>query len=226
MKEKTDQIEDEAAPIVRSRFEQIHDIIRERICMLDYPPGMRLSETELANEFGMSRTPLRRVLAKLEDEGLLRSMHGVGTIVTDVDVEELAQVYRLRMELMILVTSLEPVVITLGLIDAFRAMNARAEAMRGQSSARDFAALDRDMFLLLLELTENQPLKQISERLYFRTARIWLQAISTSEIDMENEADIYCRETADIVAALELGNLDAVGHMRRAHISLSFARMR
>ncbi|QQM30969.1 GntR family transcriptional regulator [Martelella lutilitoris] len=214
------------APTGRDRLEQIHDIIRERICMLDYPPGEKLSETALAEEFGMSRTPLRRVLARLEDEGLLQSVHGVGTIVTDVDLDELAQVYRLRMELIVLATSLDPAELTPDLINAFRVMHARAEALRRNPSPRDFAVLDRDMLLQLLQLTENLPLREASERLYFRTARIWLQAITASDIDLEKEAEIYCRETADILAALESGNLDAVGHMRRAHISMSFQRMR
>ncbi|MDO7654393.1 MAG: winged helix-turn-helix domain-containing protein, partial [Paracoccaceae bacterium] len=56
----------------------MHHEIRSRISVLDYPPGMRLSEVELAEEFGTSRTPLRRVLARLEDEGLVKPMHGVG----------------------------------------------------------------------------------------------------------------------------------------------------
>jgi len=218
--------DDDNAPTARNRYTQIHDIIRERICMLEYPPGMRLSEAALAHEFGTSRTPLRRVLAKLEDEGLVSSVHGVGTLVTDVDITELAQVYQLRMELMVLVTGLDPVPVTAPLIAAFRTMNARAEALRANPSARDFAALDRDMFLLLLTLTQNLPLRKVSERLYFRTARIWLEKITASSIDLEKEAEVYCRESADIVTALEQNNLDAVGHMRRAHISMSLARMR
>ena len=68
--------------IARERFERIYGIIRDRICLLDYAPGMRLGEEELAKEFGVSRTPIRRVLSRLETEGLLESRHGVGTFVT------------------------------------------------------------------------------------------------------------------------------------------------
>jgi len=210
----------------RDRLAQIHDIIRERIMMLDYPPGEKLSETELASEFGVSRTPLRRVLASLEDEGLLRSVHGVGTIVTDVDLDELAQVYRLRMELIVLIAQLDPAPVTAEVIAGFRALHQRALALRQAPSARDFAALDRDMFLAINALSLNQPLRETGERLYFRTARIWLQAITASDIDLENEAEIYCRETAEILAAIEAGQLDALSHLRRAHIAMSFSRMR
>ena len=39
--------------------------MRRRICLLDYQPGTRLNERELAAEFGISRTPMRDVLQKL-----------------------------------------------------------------------------------------------------------------------------------------------------------------
>lgn len=210
----------------RDRVDILHDEIRNRICLLDYLPGTKLSETELATQFGISRTPLRRVLARLEDEGLLTSVHGVGTFVTDVDYAELAQVYRLRKELVLLQTQLDPVPPSAALLARFRAILARAEVLKNVPSAREFSLMDRDMFLTLLDLTANEPLRQMSERLYFRTARIWLQQVTASQIDLMQEIDIYAREVADILGALEIGDLDAVGHIRRGHISLSFSRMK
>ncbi|SFJ96456.1 GntR family transcriptional regulator [Celeribacter neptunius] len=209
----------------RERHDQIHREIRSRICLLDYPPGLKLSEVELAEEFGISRTPLRRVLARLEDEGLVISVHGVGTMVTDMDMAELAQVYRLRKELVLLQTSLDTVPPTPALLTRIGALLARAEALKSAPSAREFSMLDRDMFLTLLELTANAPLRTMSERLYFRTARIWLQQVTASRIDLIQEIEIYAREVQDILEALTLGDLDAVGHLRRGHISLSFERM-
>lgn len=209
----------------RGRFERIHDEIRNRICLLEFPPKMRLSESALAAEFGISRTPLRRVFGRLEDEGLLVSIHGVGTFVTDVDYEELAQVYQVRKELAVLLTRLSPVAAGPELIEGLRAVLRRADDLRKQPSARAFAELDRDNFLLLLRLTANAPLREIAKRLYFRTARIWVQQVTASRIDLIQEIEVFHRESLDILAALEIGDLDAVGHIRRAHISLSFARM-
>ncbi|AVW92119.1 GntR family transcriptional regulator [Celeribacter baekdonensis] len=210
----------------RERAERIHADIRSRICMLDYPPGMKLSETALAAELGISRTPIRRVLARLEDEGLVTSVHGVGTMVTNVDYSEMSQVYRLRKELVLLQTSLDPVQPDAAFLQRFRALHARAEGLKSAPSARDFSLLDQDTFLTLLDLTSNAPLRTMAERLYFRTARIWLQQVTSSHIDLMQEIGIYARELQDILGALELGDLDAVGHIRRGHISMSFARMR
>jgi len=68
-------------------------------CLLDFPPGAVLSEANLANEFDVSRTPIRRVLHRLEFEGLVDIRNGVGTLVTDIDLQTFKETYDLRMRL-------------------------------------------------------------------------------------------------------------------------------
>jgi DNA-binding GntR family transcriptional regulator len=214
---------------VRGRFERIYQTLRTRICMLDYAPGSRLREEDLAGEFGVSRTPLRRVLVKLEAEGLLRSVHGVGTIVTDIDVEELAQVYELRIELAELVGKLSPVVVDPALIARFRDIRARCDRMVAAGDPREFSRINMEFFHLFTTLTTNDPLREISERLYYQTARIWLKTASRLEkFDelLHNEFVTFQREVADITEAVEHGDLTAAGYVRRAHIAMSFSRIR
>jgi DNA-binding GntR family transcriptional regulator len=213
----------------RQRFERIYNVLRTRICLLDYLPGERLREEDLADEFGVSRTPIRRVLATLEAEGLLRSVHGVGTIVTDIDIDELAQVYRLRVELAELVGKLDPIAPDAAKVAEFRALLVRCEALISQPDPREFARTNMDFFHLLNSLTGNEPLREISERLYYQTTRIWLKTASRLSQYREllmNEIRIFHREVADIVDAVEIGDLQVVGHIRRAHISMSFQRLR
>ena len=81
-----------------------------------------------------------------------------------------------------------------------------------------------DFFQLLLSITGNEPLREISERLYFQTSRIWLKSIS--EMDLGEEMAIFSREIADILSAVEIGDLEAAGHIRRSHISMSFTRLK
>jgi DNA-binding GntR family transcriptional regulator len=209
----------------RDRFEALHATLRERICDLEYAPGERLSEAALAAEFGISRTPLRRVLARLESEGLVRAVHGVGTMVTDLDKETLAQVYRLRLGLAALYGSLEPVPPSSGLVARFRALDARAQALRSDPSAREFTRLNREVFHTLTDLTANVPLREMSEQLYFRTARIWLKSVFDSQVDLIAEIEISARESAEILVALERGDTGAVAALRHTHLALSFERL-
>lgn len=203
----------------------MHDAIRTRICLLDYPPGMRLSEVELADEFGTSRTPLRRVLARLEDEGLVRSVHGVGTFVTDADIAELEQVYRLRLELAELTGRLDPATPGPDFLEDLDSMIARSTAIMATEDARAFTRLDMDVFHLLVGLTANAPLREISERLYYQTKRIWLRSAISARLDLGEEFAIFNRELEDIRRAVVVGDLEAVAHIQRAHISLSFRRL-
>ena len=213
----------------RQRFDRIYHTLRSRICLLDYPPGERLREEDIALEFGISRTPVRQVLVKLETEGLLRSVHGVGTIVTDIDVEELAQVYQLRVELAEMIGKLSPMQPDEEKVEAFRAILARCAHLVDHHDAREFARINMEFFHLLNSLTSNEPLREISERLYYQTTRIWLKMasrLSQYEALLHNEIVIFHREVADIVDAIEVGDLVAVGHIRRSHVSMSFQRLR
>lgn len=213
----------------RARFERIYSILRSRICLLDHAPGDRLREEDLAEEFGVSRTPIRRVLVKLEAEGLLRSVHGVGTIVTDIEVGELAQVYELRVELAELVGKLSPVTVDEALVLRFRDIRERCDRMVQDGDPREFSRINMEFFHLFNSLTTNVPLREISERLYYQTTRIWLKTASRLrgyEELLNNEFVIFQREVADVTEAVEHGDLTAAGHLRRAHIAMSFTRIR
>lgn len=218
----TDTLERPAAS-ARERFERTYKTIRDRICLLDYQPGERLGEEELAREFGVSRTPIRRVLSRLESEGLLESRHGVGTFVTTVDLESLAQVYRLRMELAELIGKLDPLPRSPADLARVRAIVSRCDQLVEAPEARTYARLNMDFFEELTAMIGNQPLREISERLYYLTNRIWLTSVP--HLNLRDEIVVFRREVADILAAMEVGDLEAVGFIRRSHISMSVRRM-
>ncbi|EHK57187.1 GntR family transcriptional regulator [Allomesorhizobium alhagi] len=207
----------------RERFERIYRILRDRICLLDYPPGSHLSEEELAQEFRISRTPVRRVLARLESEGLVQSVHGVGTLVTDVDIEELQQVYHLRLELALLIGRLSPIPRTAADLDRIRALIARCDSALLNPDQRAFLRLNMDFFYELTAMTGNQPLREISERLYFQVARVVLKLMP--QLGLVEEFIAFRREMMEVLAAAEIGDWESIGHIRRAHISMSFHRM-
>lgn len=208
----------------RERFERIYKTIRDRICLLEYQPGERLGEEELARDFSVSRTPIRRVLSRLENEGLLESRHGVGTFVTDVDIDSLAQVYQLRMELAELIGKLDPLPRTDADLARVRALLVRCDKLLEQPDAKAYARLNMDFFQELEVMVGNAPLREISKRLYYLTTRIWLKSVP--HLNLRDEIVVFRREMADILAAMEVGDLEAVGHIRRSHISMSVKRMK
>lgn len=214
---------DRAGPSARERSDRLYRIIRDRICTLEYPPSMRLSEEELAAEFKVSRTPVRRVLTRLETEGLVEIHHGIGTLVTDPDLDTLAQVYPLRLELAALLGKLSPVARTEADLDRIRALVHRCEELSVAPDQQEFARLNMAFFFEVTAISGNQPLREISERLYFQTSRIVLRLLPI--LNLGEEIAAFGNEMLEVLKAMEIGDLEAVGHIRRAHISMSFARM-
>jgi DNA-binding GntR family transcriptional regulator len=212
----------------RERFERLYATVRDRICLLEYAPLARLSEEELAAEFKVSRTPIRRVLSRLEAEGLVETRHGVGTIVTDVNIAALEQVYQLRMELAVMIGRLDPLPRTPEDLARVRAILARCEALPTgadpDQNQKRLAKLNMDFYQELRAMTGNTPLRDINDRLYHLTSRIWLKSVP--HLNLRDEIEIFHREVADILAAMEIGDLEAVGHIRRSHISMSVARLK
>lgn len=88
----------------QQRFNYVYSTIRRRICLLEYEPGKRLSEEQLAKEFNISRTPIRRVLTTLENEGMVEIRHGAGNYVSEIELEYLCDIYAMRMELVMLIS--------------------------------------------------------------------------------------------------------------------------
>jgi DNA-binding GntR family transcriptional regulator len=214
---------DRTSASARERSDRLYGILRDRICLLQYPPGTRLSEEELAEEFAVSRTPVRRVLTRLESEGLVEIVHGVGTIVTDADLEKVTQVYHLRLELAVLAGKLSPTRRTEADLERIRALIARCDELTERPDHTEFARLNMAFFYEFSAMIGNMPLREISERLYFQTSRIVLKLLPV--LNLAEEFGAFRQEMTEILAAMQVNDLEAVGHLRRAHISMSFTRM-
>lgn len=208
----------------QERFQRIHRILRDRICLLEYDPGSHLGEEGLAREFGTSRTPVRRVLGRLEAEGLIERRHGVGTIVTQFDLESLAQVYRLRVELASLMGRLAPLNCGARELALLQSHVTRTEDLARHPVPAAFARLNMDFNTDLFSMIGNAPLREITERLYFQTTRIWIKSVP--EMNFVEELAHFERQMCDVIEALKIGDHGSVGDICRVHISMSFERMR
>jgi len=74
---------------------KVASILREAIATGEFPRGHRLIEVELAEQFGVSRGPVRDAFRILETEGLVESQHP-GVIVTGIDQDSINELYSLR----------------------------------------------------------------------------------------------------------------------------------
>src|SRR6476660_2773566 len=73
--------------------------IRQRIVSLELPPGSAVNEAALAAELGVGLAPVRSALRRLAWENLVVILPRRGTLVTELDVADIAEIFELRLEL-------------------------------------------------------------------------------------------------------------------------------
>ena len=83
---------------------QLHDSLRDRIIQLQLAPGQYLSRNEIAAEYGVSQTPVRDALIKLEEEGLIDTFPQSKTEVSRIDIEHALETQFLRLSIELEIT--------------------------------------------------------------------------------------------------------------------------
>ncbi len=206
------------------RFDRIYKEIRGRICMLDYKPGTLLNEGLLAEEFEVSRTPVRNVLLRLNYEGLVETRNGIGTIVTDLDFKMFKDIYELRMRLAEMAGDLSPLEPSPRVIDALNDLRCRTEALHQNSlDQRGYANICNELHELLLGQIGNHALRETTDLLYYRAARIWLTFLH--KLDWKEEVGNLQHEISEIQRALKIGDMHGVGNARRQFLYLTLTRI-
>lgn len=128
-------------PATRVRsVERIHTRLRTAIMSGTYEPGAVLSQVQLARSFGVSRTPLREALRRLEAEGLIESAQNQRARVATIDAESLDVMFTER--ILVEAMGVKVTVRDLSEIDLNGILAATA-ALRGALGAADLRARDR-----------------------------------------------------------------------------------
>jgi len=201
----------------------IFETLRDRICLLDYPPSTVLREATLAKEFGISRTPIRAVLQRLEHGALVTVRDGVGTIVTDIDVAELCDIYEMRLKIAELIGVLAPRDITSDDEAAAIALLARAKQLVTQYSASEYWQINHAQHALIADLIGNSVLREVWDQLYFRSARFWYQEASRAPVGVAQD---LVAELSEVARALRARDAMAVGYIQRNFIAFGFTRLK
>ncbi len=121
------------------------DLISGKIFAGEYPPGSRLRQEALAEEFSVSRTPVREALRELEVKGLIQHVPNQGAIVLAPDGRDIREAYQVRAELEGLAISLAVEWITDEQIE--RMCNAQKNSRRPSTSSRLRHGIQRTKFV-------------------------------------------------------------------------------
>ncbi len=204
---------------IASVVDQVYTAIRERISSGSLPRGARVHQEDLAEELGVSRTPVREALRRLAAEGLVEMRTNRGARVADVDQVGMRSSYEAR-------TVIEPGAARLAaarqLEEPLARMRAAVAAQRRslRNVQRSFEA-NREFHLALAEASGNEFLVQFAERLW--VARIG-ETIYERQVQTQERMLLDVREHEQIVEAIEAGDGRRAESLVRRHLTDAMKR--
>lgn len=187
--------------------------VKDAILRQDYEGGALLTEGEIAERLGISRTPVREALLRLEAEGLVRLYPKKGALVLPVSTQEIADVVEMRQ-----------------LIEGYAAerawpqrtaladeLTSRLDDMRSHLASADVAALmdaDRRFHSAIVAATGNRILVTAYDGLRDRQMRMGVAAMRISPERRQRAVD----EHSALLAALRDGAADVFQSRVRDHV--------
>lgn len=193
------------------------ETLRRQIVTLELAPGTPLSENELAQGLQMSRTPVRESLILLQQEGLVQVFPQIGTFVSLVDIERVAQAQFIREA--IECASLEDAVVrrNSGDLATLRSVLAEQQAAETAQDIESFFALDERFHRELLRTGGHE-----SAWTAVTSAKAHLdRARRLSLLDTRPVATLIEQHT-DVVDALEAGDAGRAVDALRRHLRAVF----
>lgn len=199
----------ERTPIRRpSRLgDEVYDAIYSQLMTLEIPPGGRISVDALVRELGVSQTPIREALSRLEAQGLVSKTHLIGYAATNqIDRDKLGQLYDLRL----LLEPFAAAQAALRMDDTARAeLDLLAQQMRNSSpdgsrtAYSEFAQKDAAFHDKIAQGSGNELVRDALARLYVHVHlfRLYYHTRTTSTAVHEHDLIIEAIKSRDAAAA-------------------------
>lgn len=151
--------------------ERIYTTLQEWIVEGTLLPGERLNDTELAEYFSVSRTPVREALQLLTEQKLVQVVPSSGTYVAPIDKEELHHVYALLIDLQMFAVRLSIERITDADLAQLEKLNEAFHHCEQAGNISDTINADSAFHLYFCKIAGNSYLTQFSEALFIHTRR-------------------------------------------------------
>lgn len=188
-------------------------------------PAERVAESRLAEQLGVSRTPLREALMKLEKEGLVVGKHNVGYSVVDVDLDSICDLLVVREVLDAKAIEIACRTATASDLQEVRGIVAEMERLNAPGVRTVNAARQLELGVLIhkviARMTRNQALIRVTDQLYEQ-----LQLALLLEVVWIDQGDLGLDEHRGIADALIARNPRAAARAARLHVRSGLKNIR
>lgn len=199
---------------ILSVVDHVYEALRERILAGSIPPGTRLRQAALAEELGVSRTPLREALRRLSAEGFVEFAPNLGATVTQLDLGDMRHAWMARI-------ALEPgaarVAAKAHRPEGIARMRLAVEQQRSAADDRTagFAA-NREFHIALVAASGNPHLTRFIETLW--VPRIGAPIYRAQAAEAPPAMAAWAEEHDRIADAVAAGDADLAERLTRTHI--------
>ncbi|MBI4317550.1 MAG: GntR family transcriptional regulator [Chloroflexi bacterium] len=195
-----------------SLADQAAHVVRQMILAGDLAPGEHLPQDKLATELGVSRTPLREALLKLQEEGLVRLSGSRGVKVAKPDKEELLELYEVREALDGLAAKLAASRITADGRARLGTVIEKMGELVASPEPHQWLMLNLQFHDCIVEASSNRVLKQLSSHLSSRMTVTLL-------IDTPGQLARSYEEHSKVCQAVLAGDVEGAEAAAKAHIA-------
>lgn len=202
----------------------VYSIIRDRILYLEYEPGQILNEKILAREFGISRTPVRDVLNRLEWDQLVRIIPRTGSMVTEIEFSKIMNAFQVRFELADMEGRLAAEQFTNKHISTLERLCHDCDALLDNKNQKTLSLIDRASKNIILEAAGNPVLTEVSDRLYAQTCRLWHLVMDKG--DWNKEVLAVQGELENLLKIISNGTAMELGKERKTALVRHLERLR
>ena len=203
-------------PLREAVCETLRDAIRKGIL----EPGERLMEVQLADELGISRTPVREAIRKLEQEGYVIMMPRRGTYVSDISTNDVKEIFEIRSALESLAAGLAARRIEPDELETLQNLLMEIEGYIAKNDIEKIVETDIKFHGLLYKVSRNERLVNIISNLKEQLARF-----RTLSMSYPGRLQETLEEHSEMVEAIANGDVSAARdaaehHMERAEKTL------
>jgi DNA-binding GntR family transcriptional regulator len=204
----------------RQISDDVYSALREKILTCELVPGQRLAVDAIAQQMGVSRTPVKEALGRLSAEGLIEILARRGTFVSQIHPADIRESFQVREALEVKACELLEGKIDADRMNVLRELNEKL-ATPGVSLA-DNAALDARFHQLLVEYSGNRLLLDLYMQL---SAHLQIARIHYRSENWRNRLPLAHGEHAVIIDALSENHIAKAKDLLKKHIRASMERM-
>jgi DNA-binding GntR family transcriptional regulator len=158
--------------------EIILETIRDAILKGTMKPGERVSEPDLAERFGISRTPIREAFRQLESEGYLEVVPRKGAVVASLSERDIEEFYAIKIILEGFAARMAAEKLTEKDIDRLESINERLQQLAKEGDVKSFFRVHNEFHEVFIKASGNEKLLEMINQLVMRFKRLRLASLS------------------------------------------------